>query len=339
MDFSETIEVKTAERDDQATDSYFFAYFHDISVALEQIRDAVRSFRSQIGSPETTAPLPLLDTTAPRATAGFSPADPFTPKPSPGFRLSTLFWPLSDISLSRSPLSTTTPELQSEEYTHVSKKSESSFVPLSTSPLPVSSELSESVTSPVPPHSRSLPPEHTYPPSVFAAATRPNHSLSREPSSSTWVGVPSWLKNSRKVFGGSAATTATEASISSAPVKEIYSGPPSPNSVGRLGGGGDLAFSILETPNMGPDQENAEKFRATFAYDEKEQLLGCKRRFLFISLALIMTCKISLVTSSDCFLCSANSMSRQTTFASNPQAHWPRGLEFVHHLSPEDKKF
>jgi len=273
MDFSETIEVKTAERDDQATDSYFFAYFHDISVALDQIRDAVRGFRSQYGSPEATAPLPLLDTTAPRAAA----ADPLTAKPSAGFRLSTLFWPLSDISLSRSPMSTTTPELYSEDYTHVSKKSDSSFLPLSASPRPVSSELLESTTSPIQPHTRSLPPEHTYPPSVFATTTRPNHTLSRESSSSTWVGVPSWLKNSRKVFGGSTATTATEASIASAPVKEIYSGPPSPSPLTRQGGGGDLAFSILETPNMGPDQENAEKFRATFAYDEKEQLLGCKR--------------------------------------------------------------
>ena len=45
MDFSETIEVKVVDREDgYSVDSYFFAYFHNISLALDQIRDAVRAY-------------------------------------------------------------------------------------------------------------------------------------------------------------------------------------------------------------------------------------------------------------------------------------------------------
>jgi sterol 3beta-glucosyltransferase len=50
----------------------------------------------------------------------------------------------------------------------------------------------------------------------------------------------------------------------------------------RLSGPADLAFSILETPNNTVDEEIAEKFRAAFAYDEKETLLGCTLYFLHL---------------------------------------------------------
>lgn len=65
MDFSETIEVKVVDKDEQySVDSYFFAYFHDLTAALEQIRDAVRAYRS---IPGCSSPPSVLDTTASRA--------------------------------------------------------------------------------------------------------------------------------------------------------------------------------------------------------------------------------------------------------------------------------
>ena len=51
MDFSETIEVKVIDAEDRilsdAYDSYFFAYFHNMTGSLEQIRDAVRTYKPQ----------------------------------------------------------------------------------------------------------------------------------------------------------------------------------------------------------------------------------------------------------------------------------------------------
>ncbi|THH29724.1 hypothetical protein EUX98_g4467 [Antrodiella citrinella] len=79
MDFSETIEVKVIDKGDTySVDSYFFAYFHDLPGALEQIRDAVRSSR---GIPEDTTPPAVIDTTISR-----SPP----PTPVPTDRLSWL---------------------------------------------------------------------------------------------------------------------------------------------------------------------------------------------------------------------------------------------------------
>jgi hypothetical protein len=43
----------------------------------------------------------------------------------------------------------------------------------------------------------------------------------------------------------------------------------------KWSGVGDLAFSVLETPGNAVDDETVDKFRAEFAYDEKETLLGC----------------------------------------------------------------
>lgn len=51
---------------------------------------------------------------------------------------------------------------------------------------------------------------------------------------------------------------------------------------------GDLAFSILETPDIPIDADATEKFRTAFAYDEKETLLGCTFRVL-LGLASLLT--------------------------------------------------
>lgn len=44
----------------------------------------------------------------------------------------------------------------------------------------------------------------------------------------------------------------------------------------RMSGLGDMAYSVLEAPEIAVSVEAAEKFRAAFAYDEKETLLGCR---------------------------------------------------------------
>lgn len=47
MDFSRMIEVKVMDKEDYfAIDSYFFTYFHDLDVALKQIKDALEHYKS-----------------------------------------------------------------------------------------------------------------------------------------------------------------------------------------------------------------------------------------------------------------------------------------------------
>lgn len=58
--------------------------------------------------------------------------------------------------------------------------------------------------------------------------------------------------------------------------------------------GNDLEFSVLETPDTIVDAEAQDKFRAAFAFDEKETLLGCE----FVSLVL-MKWSLRLINSLD----------------------------------------
>lgn len=71
MDFSETIEIKVLDKEASgllSVDSYFFAYFHDLSSALDQIRDAVRTHRASTEHDESNSPKTVLDTTVTRPT-------------------------------------------------------------------------------------------------------------------------------------------------------------------------------------------------------------------------------------------------------------------------------
>jgi sterol 3beta-glucosyltransferase len=288
MDFSETIEVKVVDKEDNfALDSYFFAYFHDLTGALDQIRDAVRNHRSQSGVSEDKSPA-LLDTTvsrSPLAPERSNIVESTASKATSGFRLSSIFRPFSDPPTPIKGTSTlAASELQSDDYTHVFRKPDSSsFVPLSTSPKPMANMLSrphdELLESSTVRSTQSLPPlEHTYPPSPSNSSIYPDHSsLSRDNNNSSWtVGVPSWLKSSKRVFGGSSGIESPTTFIST-PVKEVYfSAASSPGPVSRSSGNGDMAFSVLETPELLLDQDTADKFRSAFAYDEKETLLGCK---------------------------------------------------------------
>ncbi|EAU92646.2 UDP-glucose:sterol glycosyltransferase [Coprinopsis cinerea okayama7 len=290
MDFSETIEVKVVDKDDQySLDSYFFAYFHDMPAALEQIRDAIRTHRA---IPEHSQEKTVLDTTVTRSPPPSALERPSTiasdsvvPKSTSGFRLSSILKPFSDtISLTRaSTASESESQCSNEEFTYISQRGPSSFVPVTTSPKSITPQ--EQLASQPGPSSQSLPnPDHTYPPSTFSSSIHPDMSSLTRESTSLWnVGVPSWLKPTRRVFGSFASSESTPTSYGSMAVKEVYSSPaPSAqgSSLSRMTGG-DLAYSVLEAPAASIDQDVVDKFRTAFAYDEKETLLGYFPGYIF----------------------------------------------------------
>ncbi|KIK49556.1 glycosyltransferase family 1 protein [Suillus luteus UH-Slu-Lm8-n1] len=300
IDFSETIEVKVFDKDQEhyTVESYFFAYFQDLPVALEHIRDAVRSHRSLV----TRSPLALLDTTAtrhpqPSATQGMDRAKSLpTPDTRFGssFRLSSLLRPFQDslpASLGRmnnvpgAPEPTEVPD----DYTHIIKRSGSSLVPITTSPDPISSpESSKALHALSRASTIATPTDHTYPPSTSVSDLASSPSAKSFPSSAPWnVGVPSWLKVPRSRLSTS---TSNASSLHASPIgdgiHEVYS---VPESTTRQSSGitqGDLGYSVLETPEAAVDPEATEKFRSAFAFDEKEILLGYFTGYLFRLLPL-----------------------------------------------------
>jgi hypothetical protein len=290
IDFSETIEVKVFDKDQEhyTVDSYFFAYFQDLPVALEHIRDAVRSHRSLV----TRSPLALLDTTAsrhpqPSATHGL---DRTKSLPTPdtrfgsSFRLSSLLRPFQDslpASLGRMHNVSGAPEPieTSDDYTHIIKRSGSSLVPITTSPDPISSPESGKALHALSRASTiATPTDHTYPPSTSVSDLASSPSAKSFPSSAPWnVGVPSWLKVPRSRLSTS---TSNASSLHASPIGDIHEVYSVPESASRQSSGstqGDLGYSVLETPEAAVDPEASEKFRSAFAFDEKEILLGCMR--------------------------------------------------------------
>ncbi|KAI0786102.1 glycosyltransferase family 1 protein [Abortiporus biennis] len=309
MDFSETIEIKVVDKaDSYSMDSYFLAYFHDISAALEQIREAVRSYRSQS---ESSTPSPLIDTTVARSPASpnlstvsraqTSPPGDTPSKPSTGFRLTSLLRPLQEslpIGRTISAPVADAPE-SNEEFTHISKRNSVSFVPLTTSPKgtmigdasvpnrpPLVSETSSS--SSITPTASYIS-NHTYPPSSSSLPSTSELGPSPSTASSWGVGVPSWLKMpSRRVFGSPfssrSADSATASPAAMSPdgrnVSEVLTSNISPSS-SRISTGEYGFFSILEKPAASLDPEVVEKFRNSFAFDEKEKLLGHFPGYIF----------------------------------------------------------
>ncbi|KAG1826254.1 uncharacterized protein BJ212DRAFT_335509 [Suillus subaureus] len=296
IDFSETIEVKVFDGEHSTTDSYFFAYFQDLPVALEHIRDAVRSHRSSVIS----SPLALLDTTStrppqPSATQGM---DRTKSLPTPdtrfgsSFRLSSLLRPFQDslpTSLGRTNSVPGAPEPieAPDEYTHITKRSGSSLVPVTSSPDPISSpDSSKALHALSKAFTIATPTDHTYPPSTSVSDLASSPSAKYIPSSAPWnVGVPSWLKVPRSRLGTS---TSNASSLSAPPsgggIHEVYSVPSNAESAARRSSGsaqGDLGYSVLETPEAVVDPEATEKFRSAFAFDEKEILLGYFIGYLF----------------------------------------------------------
>ncbi|CCM01613.1 uncharacterized protein FIBRA_03674 [Fibroporia radiculosa] len=309
MDFSETIEVKVVDKGDQmAIDSYFFAYFRDLPLALEQIRDAVRMNRGI--SSDTLIPT-VLDTTVSRPSASTStprtqslPAPESTPKSSSGFRLPSLLRPLQEgLPLSRPGV--TAERSDSEEFTHIAKRTTGSFMPITTSPISSMYSATERSRSPEggAPSSEEVADEslsgshHTYPPSPSPSPSLSELTVSpsRDSSISSWgVGVPSWLRMpsmpSRRTLTSAfgAYKTSPEQTISSTEgsaegVSEVLSS--NAGSGSRMSSGSGPVdfgyFSILETPETTLDVETVEQFRVSFAFDEKESLLGVFPGYIF----------------------------------------------------------
>ncbi|KAF7792479.1 hypothetical protein EIP86_003520 [Pleurotus ostreatoroseus] len=304
MDFSETIEIKVVDNVEQyLVDSYFFAYFHDLPAALEQIRDAVRAYRSVPGSSSTP---PVIDTTAlrlptsPAATSPSLPTDraqsapvPEQPqKSSSGFRFTSLLRPLQEFPLSR-PFQIVEPE--PEEYTHISRRNGSSFVPVTSTPSPTRSRSPK----PSQPTSADLTPvasqaHHTYPPSTSTSmygselTASPTHETNSASTSSWSVGVPSWLRMpSRRLLTSPFSTmsptrptvdhsVSMPATTASGHVQEVLSSNLSLSVSKEYG-----YFSLLETPETTVEPEMIDKFRTSFAFDEKERLLGCFPGYIF----------------------------------------------------------
>ncbi|KAJ7596717.1 glycosyltransferase family 1 protein [Mycena floridula] len=270
MDFSETIEVKVVDKEPHfALDSYFFAYFHDLPSALDEIREAVRSHRTIVDESGVTHSQGVMDTTAPRASpveravSMPNPSDPAKDKAfssASGFRISSILKPFQE-----SPRPSSSDIM--EEFTHISRRdNSSSFVPV-TSPGSPSKGLD---------HMKPFSDSHTYPPSTTSQSEVPNLGQSSSSGSSWSVGVPNWLKGTRtKALFGSTASEPV--------VKEVYSSPePAAGSSSQWSSTpGDLAFSVLETPETTLDTAVIERFKTVFAYDDKETLLGYFPGYLF----------------------------------------------------------
>lgn len=285
MDFSDTVEVKVVDKDPHfAIDSYFFAYFHDLPTALDQIRDAVRSHRSlhESGAPP---PQEVLDTTTSRSQV--SAIDRTTSLPIPGetkeksasssmFKIPSVLKPFhSSRPASASTLPPVPADDSVEEFTHISHRpNSSSFVPV-TSSGSKSLDYSSSSTTLTPSNNQGK--THTYPPSILSEPPLVHRESTASSglvsTSNSWsVGVPSWLKGTRtRVRFGTGSSEP-------APVKEVYSSSV-PTASSKWSSTGDMAFSVLETPEIAVDPEIVERFRTAFAYDEKETLLGCKSFF------------------------------------------------------------
>ncbi|KAJ6626839.1 hypothetical protein B0H10DRAFT_1996784 [Mycena sp. CBHHK59/15] len=304
MDFSETIEVKVFDKEEHfSVDSYFFAYFHDLPSALDQIRDAVRAHRVL---PEQSSPQMVMDTTVARPLATGSidrvqslpNAEP--PKSASSFSISSFLRPFHEtMSLNRPSASNLSPTPESEGFTHISRRpNSSSFVPMTSSPVSEFGEpryaQGDSPDTLTPATSNVH--EHTYPPSTSLCRVDPDHpSLTSESSGSSWsVGVPSWLRGTRKVFGGS--TESAPPVTSPSRVREVYSSTASAPPSSRTSGFGDLAFSVLESPDVTIDPEATEKFRNVFAYDEKETLLGYFPGYIFRLLPMTLPIRDILAT-------------------------------------------
>ncbi|KAF8269299.1 hypothetical protein EI94DRAFT_1771268 [Lactarius quietus] len=219
IDFRETIEVKVVDgSDDLAVDSYFFTYFHDISAALEQIRDAIASTRRFHAQAYPDAP---------------------TKSPS-AFRLSALLRPFQELPLGRA---TATPGQldEHEEFTHVEKRDNSSpganlATDSSQSPLTLRSLLPDN----------SILASHTYPP--LTSPGEPPAQALQEPQ--------------RRERGYEVYSSGTQLSLGSSH-------------------GTDLGYSVLDAPDSAIDAETVEKFQVSFAFDDKERLLGYFPGYLF----------------------------------------------------------
>ena len=291
LDFRETIEVKVVDgSEDLAVDSYFFTYFHDISAALEQIRDAIASARRFVPEAEESVNAEqLIDTTVSRSTSAsrtgtsehIQTYPDTTPRASPSFRLSALLRPFQELPLGRAVISPGQPD-EHEEFTHVEKRDNSSFVPIALPPTPLdipdASHANEFAQSHPTLKSRlsdtTIPSGHTYPP--FSSLSESPTQLNQEHALATsWVSVPSWLRMSRRSLGSASGAGNQQSAMprDAKAVTEVFSSGAHQSMASSHGP--ELGYSVLETPDSTIDPEMVEKFQASFAFDDKERLLGC----------------------------------------------------------------
>ncbi len=329
MDFSETIEVKVLDNEDKVgLDSYFFAYFHNISAALDQIREAVKAYKPIAVSPSALEQ--VQDTTGVKLVSHPNPAierTPSEPIKSTGYglRLPSLFRPFaSENPIPASHQSGQAQGKTSGEFTHVLRPSTQTVAsPLATTPnatprlSPVSTldstarqsrVLTESVLEGV-----KVSDFHTYPPSPSPSTELAPLPTRDSANSSSW-GVPSWLRGStRRVF--SVSSSSSDSTIGRRGVSEVLSADEGDVSA-------DLGFSVLET-HEAAEPEAAEKFRTTFAFDDKEPLLGCELMTNFHKVSgLPVSSKTSRVIFSD-YCRRTESCTSQITFSVSSQAgHW-----------------
>ena len=287
MDFSETIEVKVIDAEDRilsdAYYSYFFAYFHNMTGSLEQIRDAVRTYKPQavpglsdavrdttgvkISSSASTNASPLMHTMS-------LPAEPQVPKTGYSLKLPIPSIPFLRPFQSDSGAHTPTQHNQTktgkqfETITPSTSASSTKTVTKATAESGMGQRaLSDTVASP---SNRLLDYSHTYPPPPSPESEIYIPTSSSTGSTSSWTG---WLKSSKWVFNSPSALS-SGATIGRKGVSEVIS-----NSMIRHvddSVSSDFGFSVLETRDHPAEPEIAEKFRSTFAFDEKEQLLGCE---------------------------------------------------------------
>ena len=293
MDFSETIEVKVLDQEDrsahQSYDSYFFAYFHNISAALDQIRDAVKTYKPLI-QPLTGISEVVHDTTQAASSGpgiiertGVVAAE--QSKGGYGIKLSSLLRPFQSEAGTASPTPTqSSVQLKSTSERGTPKPESSQTLPAAALKSPPKAYLSlhhqnlsdgsdlkrRSMSEGAPGSFKSIDFAHTYPPPP-SPPTELAHVTSRDSqaSGSSW-GVPTWLKSPRKAFASSPPSISSSLTIGQKSVSEVIS-------VGNQAGDRsimDFGFSVLETRDAA-EPEIVEKFRTTFAFDEKERLLGC----------------------------------------------------------------
>lgn len=281
MDFSETIEVKVVDPEERLlVDSYFFAYFHNINFALDQIRDSVKAYKPYHQNSSTTSEI-VHDTTGLRPSSSVGQvldrtvSLPVAPEPTVrssyglNIKLSSLLRPFASDSA--------TPVLA--QLSKLGDGSQLKGLGLTTSPSTMSMKTpqsSKTAADSTPPPSQ---PDagtvklseyhHTYPPPPSPLADLIALPLRDNPSGSSWS-VPAWLKGpSRRVFSiPSASSSGT--TFSRKGISEIITNPRGPE-----GTTSDYGFSVLETKDVA-EPEVMEKFRSAFAFGEKEQLLGCK---------------------------------------------------------------
>jgi len=275
--------------EDLAVDSYFFTYFHDISAALEQIRDAIASTQRFVPEALQSANSEqLIDTTVPRSTSNYRNGSEQVPahidahpKSPSTFRLSSLLRPFQELPLGRVAVNSGQSG-EHEEFTHVEKRDNSSFVPIALpatpSDRPDANHAADSIQSPPTLKSRlpdnSILSSHTYPP--LTSSSEPPAQAPQEPSLATsWVSVPSWLRMSRRPSVGASGTLSQQPSTQrdGKAVTEVYSSGTQQSIASSHGP--DLGYSVLDAPDSAIDGEIVEKFQVSFAFDDKERLLGC----------------------------------------------------------------